>query len=232
MAIIGRYQSVLAIAMLTFFVFSPESAAQFDSFFLPSYSITLDFLNSWMPPRLGTHSSGRFWPPSRLIFSDHDSHSNQEDMQPRLPSPARQCRISGACRSVNHGTALPTSWKIQKSTISSATTRYLESKTTPFMSSIEATNFTISTRANVTLPTIEISLTGPLLPGLVAPIVVARAVVTTLTTPSLTTPSVPSATVKIENPSKLDLMSTIDPTNKTVMSRGADLRTTASGSAP
>lgn len=34
----------------------------------------------------------------------------------RPASPARQCRLSGACRQMNHGTTLPTTWRVSLTT--------------------------------------------------------------------------------------------------------------------
>lgn len=36
---------------------------------------------------------------------------------PKPPSPARQCRSSGACKEIDHGTTLATTWKMETTTV-------------------------------------------------------------------------------------------------------------------
>lgn len=41
---------------------------------------------------------------------------------PKPASPARQCRSSGACKQIDHGTTLPTTWRVETTTILAPTT--------------------------------------------------------------------------------------------------------------
>lgn len=199
MAIIDWCRNVMTTGLISIFVCSLKSQAQSETSFLPSSSMTLDFSSSWRPLRTGYHSSNYLWPSSRPIFSNNTQES-PEDVQPRPPSPARQCRTSGACRGAYHGTALPNSWKIHKSTTPTTTTQLINSATTPSMFMIVATNST-TIDANPTLTSIAVpytTLLGPILP---------EVTVEAIATISSTTPT-PSMTIKEENFARSHSMST------------------------
>lgn len=56
-------------------------------------------------------------PPSPSTFSSFTSYPSYR--VPRPMSPVQLCRNSGACKQMDHGTTLPTTWKVQATTLPS-----------------------------------------------------------------------------------------------------------------
>lgn len=137
-------------------VYFPESAAQYGSFMFPSYNMPPGFLDSRMPHRMEPHFSHNFWPPSRPLLRRPPYSSYLRPpiyAQPRPPSPANQCRITGACREVYHGTPLPTTWRIQTTTPIPATRYTSRTTTEPLIDRSDALPTTIARLDATTLLT-------------------------------------------------------------------------------
>lgn len=193
----------ITISIFSLAVYFPESAAQYGSLMFPSYNMPADFLNSRVPHRMEPHFSHNVWPPSRpLSRPPYSSYSRPPiNARPRPHSPAHQCRIMGACREVNHGTPLPTTWRLQKATPMPATRYTVRTTTEPLIDRFDSSPTTLlTTKARLNMTTVIgfPIISSPMLTFASSPTLSLRptSLGTTTTKISLATPSLTRATTR------------------------------------